>query len=74
MDEPRLRTYANNTFEGVWSTGTAAVVWAESPTNAARILNLELAEQGIDSLVEEKDMLPFPVGEETCRILYNGDY
>jgi hypothetical protein len=67
--------YTNNESSGHWPVGIAAIVIADTPEEAADILNLELKRLGLPGDGEAKDMIPFPqvVGED-CRILRDGNY
>lgn len=69
-----MNTYTNTTFDGLWPVGTSAVVTAESPEEAALLLNEALIKTSYlpqDEPVEAKDMLPLEPG---VTILQDGNY
>lgn len=72
-----MNIYTNNTFEGYWPVGSAAVVTAESREAAADALNARLRSMGLADLVKPKHMIPFPAADEDpdgVRILWDGNY
>ena len=66
-----MKIYTNNKFTGHWPVGTAAVIRAESPEDAALLLAHELKEHGLEQIVKPEDMEPFTGISETgpLRIL-----
>lgn len=67
-------TYACTDFKGHWPVGTAALVRASDPTEAAELLNVELKSIGLPGDAKPEGMKRFPVKGETVRILLEGDY
>lgn len=72
-----MNIYTNNTFEGFYPVGSAAVVSAENAAAAAALLNHELETIGLKGDVKAGDMILFPspgTGDEEVRILCDGNY
>lgn len=71
--EDTMPIYTNNTFEGYWPVGSAAVVCAADEEEAAAMLNVHLATYGPEQSkpVEAKDMKRFDQG---VRVLWDGNY
>jgi hypothetical protein len=69
-----MNTYTNTTFTGFWPVGTSAVVRASSPAHAADMLNAVLKGMGLQGDVQAEDMKPWPLPEESVRILQDGNY
>jgi len=70
-----MNIYTCNKFTGHYPVGTAAVVEAVSPDQAARILNARLHDIGLAGTVADGDMEIFPANsKENVRILCDGDY
>ena len=67
------KIYTNNNFIDHWPVGTAAVVRASSPEEAAEILNAKIREMGLPRGIEAKDMILFDHAE-SVRVLCDGDY
>lgn len=69
-----MRLYTNNTAVGFYPVGTAAIVWAESATQAAELLELELKRMGLDQKIQSQDMILFKRELGEVRILRDGNY
>lgn len=69
-----MKVYTNNKFTGHWPVGTAAVVVAESESQATAILNAKLEEMGLPGDAEQKDMSVLGTRAESVRILCDGNY
>lgn len=69
-----MKVYTNNKFSGHWPVGTAAVVVAESESQAAAILNAKLEELGLPGDAEQQDMSYLGTRTESVRILCDGNY
>lgn len=66
--------YTNDQFKGHYPTGTAAVVRANSPQEAADMLNVVLREQhNLSGDAKPEDMIEF-TDNTIVRILNDGDY
>lgn len=66
--------FTSNKFQGHYPVGTAAVVWADSPKEAAQLLSDHLGEDDLlAQAVLPEDMLPFHP-ENQVRILADGNY
>ncbi len=71
----RTHTYTCTDFKGHYPVGTAAVVTAGSPEEAAQLLNAELKLRGLPGDAKPENMLRFPAQKgEKCRILLDGNY
>lgn len=69
-----MKIYTNNQFTGHYPVGSAAVVMAKTPAEAARRLNTVLRSMGLPASATSKDMNVFPVGDEVVRVIRDGDY
>lgn len=69
-----MKVYTCDSFEGHWPVGTAAVVWASTPGEAAILLNAQLTSQGLPGKVEPAHMIEFHAGGNPVRVLCDGDY
>lgn len=68
-----MKIWTNNEFQGFWPVGTAAVVIAPTPEQAADYLNLFLAELCLeDSTPEQFKEMEFEDGQ--VQILCDGNY
>ena len=63
--------YTCTTFTGYYPVGSAAVVRANSPEEAAELLNKELIFFGLQGDVKAEDMIIF---NDDVKILNDGDY
>lgn len=68
-----MNIYTNNEFKGHWPVGTAAVVWAETPEQAADLLNWDLRAVGLEGDALPSEMKIF-TPSENVRILCDGNY
>ena len=64
--------FTNNTFEGHWPVGTAAVVEADNCYAAAGLLEKELEKQGLKQKISHNSMIP--KHDKKVVILCSGDY
>lgn len=69
-----MKTYTNNKFTGHYPVGTAAIVRASSPEEAALFLNGTLKQAGLDGDAKAEDMVEWPAKREVVRILVDGNY
>lgn len=69
-----MPVYTNTYFRGHWPVGTAAVVTANSPERAAKLLETELDRIGLGQPVEPEEMILFESNQESVAILRDGDY
>lgn len=71
----KKQVFTNTTFKGMYPTGTAAVVVADTNVDAAALLNLELKELGLEgSKVRPEDMVMVQTYQPKAIILCDGDY
>ena len=68
-----MKIFTNNTFEGHWPVGSAAVVSAASKKSAAKKLQHVLEKQGLHQEILAEDMIELKDSEEV-RILCDGSY
>ncbi len=68
-----MKIWTNNEFAGHWPVGTAAVVVAETPEDAAEYLNMFLAERGLGPC-EAKQFKEMPFEDGQVAILSDGNY
>lgn len=69
-----MNIYTTTGFEGHYPVGTAAVVRADSPEEAADKLNHELVCQGLIGDATAANMFLFENPDEHVRILCDGNY
>lgn len=69
----KLKIWTNNSFEGFWPVGTAAVVVATTAANAAAYLTLKLIDLGLDPASED-DMQEIPFIDGHVSVLHDGNY
>lgn len=69
-----MKVYTNTTFTGHYPVGTAAVVIARGPTDAAKALNAELVKIGLPGDALPKDMKVINCLKSRVTILRDGDY
>jgi hypothetical protein len=67
-----MKTYTCTSFKGHYPVGTAAVVRGANAEEAAKRLNEELKEIGLEGNVQAKDLELFRA--EDVRILNDGNY
>ena len=66
--------WRNDTFEGHYPVGTAALVIAKTQGRAAYLLNAELRRKGLPGDVKPEEMVLTLPDEEQVIILHDGDY
>lgn len=66
-----MNIYTNTKFTGHCPVGTAAVVRAETPEDAALLLAFELKEHDLEQVVKPEDMEPFT---GSVNLLCDGEY
>ena len=66
--------WRNDTFEGHYPVGTAALVIAETQERATELLNAELRRKGLPSDVKPEEMVLTLPNEEQVIILNDGEY
>lgn len=69
-----IRVYTNTEFKGHYSVGTAAIVVAESPEQAAKFLEDELEKHGLYEKVKAEDMKLVPLKVGFVNVLCDGNY
>lgn len=69
-----MNVYYNSSFEGYYPVGSAAVVVAESPEQAAHFLEGELRQHGLSQKVNADDMKLVPMKIGFVDIICDGDY
>lgn len=66
--------YTCTCFEGHWPVGVSAVVVAESRAEAAKLLEAELAKQGLAQDVPAEYLEELDESESKAVVLQNGEY
>jgi hypothetical protein len=69
-----MKVWTNNKFPGHWPVGTAAVVVADTASQAAELLTAELKKVGLLEPVTEDQFEQLPTSRHCVRVLCNGDY
>ena len=69
-----MKVYTNTTFKGHWPVGTAAVVVAESPEQAAELLAAKLRELHLPQDVAAEDMRLLRTNTWAVCVLNDGNY
>jgi hypothetical protein len=69
-----MRVFANNTFDGFYPVGTAAVVVADSPETAATMLKEALGLLGLNQEINPADMREVETGSPSVVMLRDGNY
>lgn len=69
-----MKVWTNNKFHGHWPVGTAAVVVAETPEQAAEMLREELRGRGLIVQVLPEQFEPLDTDAPAARVLCDGDY
>jgi ApbE superfamily uncharacterized protein (UPF0280 family) len=71
-----MKVWTNTTFDGHWPVGTAAVVVAETSSEAAALLTNLLNSTGLEQEehIKASDMKEVPIRSGFIRILNDGDY
>ena len=68
-----MKIWTNNKFKGFWPVGTAAVVIADTATEAADYLSMFLQDKGLENAkVSDMEEMPFLDGQ--VNILCDGNY
>lgn len=73
-EQTRMNTYTCTQFSGFWPVGSAAVAVANTPEEAATLINQQLKEIGLPGDAEEKDMVPMDISKPHAVILLDGNY
>lgn len=68
------KVYSNTQFAGHYPVGTAAIVVAESPEQAAQFLEDELKKHGLHEKVKVEDMKLVPLKVGFVDVLCDGNY
>ena len=71
-----MKTWTCTKFTGYWPVGSAAVVYAETQSEAAELLNAVLKEKGLVGDATTENMQAFP-SDGRClevRVLCDGNY
>lgn len=67
--------YYNTSFQGHYPVGTSAIVCADSPEQAATMLENILKAEGLEQIVPVESMIAFSDNSEpSVLILNNGNY
>lgn len=69
-----MKVYTCTAFSGHWPVGTAAVVVAESPEEAAVYLERVLTTKGLSQRIDAGELVPLDVTHAGATILNDGDY
>ncbi|CUR70308.1 hypothetical protein [Achromobacter xylosoxidans] len=69
-----MPVYINTDFRGHWPVGTAAVVVADTPDRAAKLLEKALDERGLVQVIPPVHMVPISHTCESVAILCDGNY
>jgi hypothetical protein len=69
-----MNVFYCNDFDGHWPVGTAAVIVADSPEDAAKQLERRLEAIGLTQVVRAKQMKPVDTGAPVCIVIRDGDY
>lgn len=69
-----MMTWTITSFEGHWPVGCAAVVTADDVETACRLLERELAVQGLSQTIRPEQLVPFVTSTRYVRILNDGNY
>ena len=69
-----MYVWMNNSFEGFWPVGTAVVVVAETPDDAANLLKLALLERGLKSDVCAEQFTLLQTITPRAYVLRDGNY
>lgn len=69
-----MNIYYNTSFEGHYPVGTAALVRANNPKEAAKLLNRELEKQGLPASARPELMYLFSDESPAVVILNDGNY
>jgi len=69
-----MNVYFNNCFTGHYPVGTAAVVVAENPEEAAEALNRSLVDMGLEETAVPGEMVLLSTTFESVTILNDGNY
>jgi len=68
-----MKCYTNTSFSGHYPVGTSAVMWANSPEEATRILNAELVKMGLPGDAKVQFTNEFSP-KDKVEILNDGNY
>ena len=69
-----MKVYTCNDFNGYYPVGTGAVVVAKNQTEAARRLEIELANKNLEQSISPLSMIELDTESATVRILTDGNY
>jgi hypothetical protein len=69
-----MRIFTHNKFEGYYPVGTAAIVVADGPIEAAKLLEVALAEKGLNQKIAPDDMHETYLDRPSARVLCDGNY
>ena len=69
-----MNVYTNTLFEGIYSYRVAAVIVADTPVDAAALLNLELKDLGLPKTAKPEDMVILQTYQAKAVVLADGDY
>ncbi len=69
-----MKTWTINKFLGHWPVGTAAVVVAATPTEAARYLERRLSNMGLKQHIDPNDFQELPLEDGVVEVLNDGNY
>jgi hypothetical protein len=67
-----LKVFTCTDHKGHWPVGVASVVIAANETEARRLLDIALLEEGLD--VDEYSLREIPANEPRAVVLNNGEY
>jgi hypothetical protein len=69
-----MKAFWNTAFFGHWPVGTAAIVVAHEPDDAAALLEAELAKQGLPQKIDASQMFEIDLSATGVVVLNDGEY
>jgi hypothetical protein len=69
-----MKVWTNTEFQGHWPVGVSAVVVAETPGDAALLLNDELAKVGLPRSARADQFVPVNTSAPGAVVLQSGDH
>jgi hypothetical protein len=69
-----MKVWTNTSFDGHYPVGTAAVVVADTATQAAELLNDELQRHGLSRSAIPRQFVRIPTSKPFSVVLCDGDY
>lgn len=69
-----MRVWTCNDFKGYWPVGSAAVVVADSESEARAALDDELRRMGLDGLRDRDEVVELDTTSPRVSVLWDGNY